>query len=672
MATACSSSGTTGADATTTVPGRAARVATSATCAIDARCLAAIDDAYGLALAAAVVALPDRLSAGEGLARGALDVAVTDADDPYLAGAVLLTDDAGALPDRTLVPVANAAALELAAGAITSALLAVGTALDTQVLASLRAAVEVDGRNPGEAAADWLRGAGLAPGEGTSGVATLTVGATASVRSRLLAEVVARALTGVGIATSVTEVAGGTAGLLGAVEDGRVALVVDDGAALLETANGFAGEATTDRDATLAALDARLGPRGLVVLDPFVAAVTTVVAVDAAVASGAALRSIGDLATVVRPAGDATTPRPTTTGPTTTGGPTTSTGGLTTTGGPDTSTDPATTAVGPPAAEQAAGLTPRRDGLGVGSTGPFVVALQDSLRAAGLGTRSTGVFDQDTRRAVQAAQRRVGLLPDGVATAAVADALRSGIGTVAPFPRPGDEGMTETEPTVDGRPTVYLVVAGGPDPAWTPRVLQMLDLVGASATFAIVGAAAGEHPEMVRRVLARGNGLAVGTREYAVLSPGSTRQLAREVSATRDHLAAVADAPVPCVLLPAATWLAPAGARADLAGDDAVVLGVDIDPQDLRRPGGAVLDDALATARPGDVVLVHDGLGDRDEGLRSLEVALQQWTARGWQVGHLPGCRPTPPARPTPPTTIDATTGTTATTVTGTTVTGGR
>ncbi|HWL85094.1 MAG TPA: polysaccharide deacetylase family protein [Polyangiaceae bacterium] len=60
---------------------------------------------------------------------------------------------------------------------------------------------------------------------------------------------------------------------------------------------------------------------------------------------------------------------------------------------------------------------------------------------------------------------------------------------------------------------VALTFDDGPDPVWTPRVLDALDGAQAVATFFLIGKKAEKHPELVRQILARGHTL--GLHSYA-------------------------------------------------------------------------------------------------------------------------------------------------------------
>ncbi|MFE2139906.1 polysaccharide deacetylase family protein, partial [Streptomyces sp. NPDC059466] len=54
---------------------------------------------------------------------------------------------------------------------------------------------------------------------------------------------------------------------------------------------------------------------------------------------------------------------------------------------------------------------------------------------------------------------------------------------------------------------VNITVDDGPDPVWTPRVLDVLREYGVKATFCMVGTEARAHPDLVKKVVAAGHRL---------------------------------------------------------------------------------------------------------------------------------------------------------------------
>lgn len=61
---------------------------------------------------------------------------------------------------------------------------------------------------------------------------------------------------------------------------------------------------------------------------------------------------------------------------------------------------------------------------------------------------------------------------------------------------------------------VWLTIDDGPDPATTPRVLDLLDAHRARATFFLIGRRARRHPRLVREIVRRGHAVANHTQTH--------------------------------------------------------------------------------------------------------------------------------------------------------------
>ncbi|MFD0786375.1 polysaccharide deacetylase family protein, partial [Micromonospora azadirachtae] len=85
--------------------------------------------------------------------------------------------------------------------------------------------------------------------------------------------------------------------------------------------------------------------------------------------------------------------------------------------------------------------------------------------------------------------------------------------------------------------TIALTFDDGPDPRWTPQVLDVLRRHHAHATFFVVGARVNEHPELVRRILAEGHEIGSHTFTHADLSAAPAWRRELELSLTRKAIA---------------------------------------------------------------------------------------------------------------------------------------
>lgn len=65
----------------------------------------------------------------------------------------------------------------------------------------------------------------------------------------------------------------------------------------------------------------------------------------------------------------------------------------------------------------------------------------------------------------------------------------------------------------NGRSAIAFTFDDGPDPMYTPQVLDLLEKHGAKATFFVVGERVEAHPELVREIVERGH--AIGSHSYS-------------------------------------------------------------------------------------------------------------------------------------------------------------
>ncbi|SCE85118.1 Polysaccharide deacetylase [Micromonospora coriariae] len=160
--------------------------------------------------------------------------------------------------------------------------------------------------------------------------------------------------------------------------------------------------------------------------------------------------------------------------------------------------------------------------------------------------------------------------------------------TVPPTPSPRPTRAKPPKPTLRPLPAklpaglrrstgvrpVALTFDDGPSPAWTPKVLNQLRAARVTATFCVVGREVQRHPELVRRIVREGHQLCNHSWRHDL-------ELARR--------------PV-------------AEIRADLSRTNKAIQAA--------VPGAKVRTKRVhSAARPGAVVLLHDGGGNRGETL---------------------------------------------------------
>ncbi|MEV4663424.1 polysaccharide deacetylase family protein [Micromonospora echinofusca] len=179
---------------------------------------------------------------------------------------------------------------------------------------------------------------------------------------------------------------------------------------------------------------------------------------------------------------------------------------------------------------------------------------------------------------------------------------------VRPLPTKLPAGLRRTT----GVRAVALTFDDGPDPTWTPKVLDRLRAARVTATFCVVGKQARRHPDLVRRIVREGHQLCNHSWNHDLdLARRPAAEIRRDLLRTNAAIrAAVPGAKVPFYRQPGGRWTAEVVTVAKQLGMRS--LHWHVDPQDWGKPTAATIAKRVrAAARPGSIVLLHDGGGDR-------------------------------------------------------------
>ena len=148
----------------------------------------------------------------------------------------------------------------------------------------------------------------------------------------------------------------------------------------------------------------------------------------------------------------------------------------------------------------------------------------------------------------------------------------------------------------------------GPDPTWTPRVLDALSAAGVRATFFLIGERALRAPELVRRMVREGHEVASHSWSHRCLWLCGPRATADEIDRAHETLAALAGTPPRHFRPPWGMVNAAMFGALRRVGERCVFWS--IQPEG-RRPvaAGRQIAHVLARARPGAFVDLHDAEG---------------------------------------------------------------
>ena len=189
---------------------------------------------------------------------------------------------------------------------------------------------------------------------------------------------------------------------------------------------------------------------------------------------------------------------------------------------------------------------------------------------------------------------------------------------------------------------VALTFDDGPDPEWTPQILDILKAKHVPATFFVIGENAMPHPFLLNRIVDEGS--EIGNHSFthpnlALVSPAGTRI---ELTTTRRLIEAYTGRSVRLFRAPYFGDAEPTTANellpALIAQQDGYTnVGLHVDPGDWKRPPAAqIIADTLAQVNTSDpetasqIVLLHDGGGDRSQTVAALPGLIDGLRAKGY------------------------------------------
>ncbi len=184
--------------------------------------------------------------------------------------------------------------------------------------------------------------------------------------------------------------------------------------------------------------------------------------------------------------------------------------------------------------------------------------------------------------------------------------------------------------------TIALTFDDGPDPVWTPKVLDVLRAQKVRATFFVVGTEAAKYPDLVRRIRAEGHQVGLHTFTHANLGRSAGWRQSLELRENQLILAGTAGVTSSLLRPPyAATNRLVSGrdwAAFQRARDQGyLTVLATLDSKDWSRPGvGTIVARSAWHSAAGQVVLMHDGGGDRSQTVAALRVLIPRLKARGF------------------------------------------
>ncbi|WP_369777928.1 polysaccharide deacetylase family protein [Streptomyces sp. R33] len=186
-----------------------------------------------------------------------------------------------------------------------------------------------------------------------------------------------------------------------------------------------------------------------------------------------------------------------------------------------------------------------------------------------------------------------------------------------------------------GGNAVNITIDDGPDPQWTPKVLEVLKKYDVKATFCMIGPQAKAHPDLVKKVVAGGHRLCDHTMNHDTAM--DRKPVDYQEKQILDAKKMIEDAAGGGAQVE--YYRAPGGAftpdsRRIAAAHGMRPLGWNVDTKDFGKPGVAAIVNAVKSEMGnGPTVLFHDGGGNRAQTVAALDQVLAWLKDQGRPTG---------------------------------------
>jgi peptidoglycan-N-acetylglucosamine deacetylase len=190
---------------------------------------------------------------------------------------------------------------------------------------------------------------------------------------------------------------------------------------------------------------------------------------------------------------------------------------------------------------------------------------------------------------------------------------------------------------------VVLSFDDGPDRRWTPRILDILKEKHVPGIFFVIGDQANRAPDLLKREYSEGHEIGNHTWTHPQFDEISRTQLKWELNLTQRLIESTLGVKSLFFRPPYGIDHQPEYAEevAQLPYPQElgyIIVGQRIDPDDWRmtedkhqRPAQEIADEVLRQAKNGNVVLLHDGGGEREQTVAALPLIIDGLRARGYQ-----------------------------------------
>lgn len=212
----------------------------------------------------------------------------------------------------------------------------------------------------------------------------------------------------------------------------------------------------------------------------------------------------------------------------------------------------------------------------------------------------------------------------------------SGITATVTTKEPVDNIVQYYNVNSNGDKVIALTFDDGPWDKQTDEILDILEQNDAKATFFTVGQCISGHEKELQRAASMGCEIATHTWDHAEGSGEGVSLIKMSTDERKQEVQKGLEAIKNATGQEASTiFRCPGGnfdtsVATDLEGIVTAEIGWNVDTTDWKKPGADVIAQRIQSAGPGNIILMHDGGGDRSQTIEGLRQALPKLKEQGY------------------------------------------
>jgi peptidoglycan/xylan/chitin deacetylase (PgdA/CDA1 family) len=181
---------------------------------------------------------------------------------------------------------------------------------------------------------------------------------------------------------------------------------------------------------------------------------------------------------------------------------------------------------------------------------------------------------------------------------------------------------------------VALTIDDGPDPRFTPEVLDIMKRYHVPATFFVVGQSCKKYPDLIKRELAEGNEIENHTYTHPDLSKDNALRTEEEILKDQEVILHLTNRMPVYFRPPKRLFTNETVDIAEANGYRVVLWSICVEHQACKTVSD-MANRVIKAAKPGIIILTHDGRLDRSRSVEALPMIIEGYQKKGYRFVRL-------------------------------------